>query len=636
MDKLKMHSPDLTQANIAKVRELFPGCVTEAANVDGSIRLTVDFDQLRQELSYNLVEGLQERYQLNWPGKAASLALSNAPTAKTLRPMIADSVNFDATCNIYIEGDNLDALKLLRETYLGSIKMIYIDPPYNTGNDFLYNDDFAETSEEYLKRSLQKDDEGNRLTVNKETNGKFHSDWLSRINARLRVARHLLTDDGLIFISIDDELANLKKLCDEVFGASNFIDIFSWQKTTTPPNLSKKTKKTCEYILCYQKRESGPLVGLRKDSVSSNGLMNQTNSVGTLTFPAHQTTTKLKDGAYKAGRYGTKSYEIDLLSDTEVNDGVFVAPVVLRGKFKWSQPYLNKALEDGVKLAIQTIAFSPSYEKAEYDPEKPWNLLNKASGVGTNENASDELDQLFSQNFSERLYPKPVSLLKYLIRTNMGDGDTLLDFYSGSATSAHALLEVNAEDGLQRRFIMVQLDEPVDENSFAAKSGFKTISDIGRERIRRAGKKILATKVNDSWDRDVGFRALRIDTSNMADVFYTPDVTNQGDLLAQVDSIKQDRTAEDLLFQVLVDWGVDLTLPIRRENVHGKTVFFVDENALIACFDTGVTEELVKELAGHEPVRVVFRDTGFVSDAVKINVEQIFHQLSPSTEVKAI
>jgi adenine-specific DNA-methyltransferase len=364
--------------------------------------------------------------------------------------------------------------------------------------------------------------------------------------------------------------------------------------------------------------------------------MNQTNSVGTLTFPAHQTTTKLKDGAYKAGRYGTKSYEIDLLSDTEVNDGVFVAPVVLRGKFKWSQPYLNKALEDGVKLAIQTIAFSPSYEKAEYDPEKPWNLLNKASGVGTNENASDELDQLFSQNFSERLYPKPVSLLKYLIRTNMGDGDTLLDFYSGSATSAHALLEVNAEDGLQRRFIMVQLDEPVDENSFAAKSGFKTISDIGRERIRRAGKKILATKVNDSWDRDVGFRALRIDTSNMADVFYTPDVTNQGDLLAQVDSIKQDRTAEDLLFQVLVDWGVDLTLPIRRENVHGKTVFFVDENALIACFDTGVTEELVKELAGHEPVRVVFRDTGFVSDAVKINVEQIFHQLSPSTEVKAI
>lgn len=637
MDKLKMHSPDLSQDNIAKIRELFPGCVTEARDeATGAVRLAVDFDQLRQELSDHIVEGPQERYRLDWPGKREALITANAPIAKSLRPKFGESVEFDKTENLFIEGDNLEILKLLKETYLGKIKMIYIDPPYNTGSDLLYMDDFSESTREYFQKTLQETPAGERMVANTEANGRFHSDWMSRIYSRLRVARLLLDDNGLIFVSIDDELANLKKIADEVFGENNFIDIFSWQKTTTPPNLSKKTKKSVEYILAYQKKESGPLVGLSKTSKSSNGLMNQTNPIGQLTFPAETTTTGLPDGRYTAGQYGTKSYMIELLEDTEVKAGRFTLPVKLRGKFKWSQPYLDSSIAAGTSVMIQTKAFSPSYEKSEYDPEKPWNIINKNFGVGTNENASDEVDALFVPNFSDKLYPKPASLLKYLIASNTGEGDIIMDFYAGSGTTGHAVMELSSQDGKNRRFILAQWPEEVDPASEAARSGFLNLAEIAKERLRRAGQKIFEGECHPDWNRDVGFRVLKVDTSNMKDVYYRPDELKQSDLLDMVDNVKEGRTAEDLLFQVLVDWGVDLTLPIRRETVQGKTVFFVDDNALVACFDRGITEDLVKELAGHEPLRVVFRDNGFVSDAVKINVEQIFRQLSPTTDVKSI
>ena len=637
MDKLKMHSPDLSQDNIAKIRALFPGCVTEAKDeATGAVRLAVDFDQLRQELSDHIVDGPQERYRLDWPGKREALITANAPIAKSLRPKLDESVEFESTENLFIEGDNLEILKLLKETYLGKIKMIYIDPPYNTGSDLLYMDDFSESTQEYFQKTLQETPAGERMVANTEANGRFHSDWMSRIYSRLRVARLLLDDNGLLFVSIDDELANLKKIADEVFGEKNFIDIFSWQKTTTPPNLSKKTKKSVEYILAYQKKESGPLVGLSKTSKSSNGLMNQTNPIGQLTFPAKTTTTGLPDGRYSAGQYGTKSYIIELLEDTEVKDGRFTLPVKLRGKFKWSQPYLDSSIAAGTSVMIQTKAFSPSYEKSEYDPEKPWNIINKNFGVGTNENASDEVDALFVPNFSDKLYPKPVSLLKYLIASNTGEGDIIMDFYAGSGTTGHAVMELSSQDGKNRRFILAQWPEEVDPASEAARNGFLNIAEIAKERIRRAGKKILKGECHPDWNRDVGFRVLKVDTSNMKDVYYRPDELKQSNLLDMVDNVKEGRTAEDLLFQVLVDWGVDLTLPIRRETVQGKTVFFVDDNALVACFDRGITEDLVKELAGHEPLRVVFRDNGFVSDAVKINVEQIFRQLSPTTDVKSI
>ena len=638
MEKLKMHSTNLTQDNIARIRDLFPGCVTEAKGEDGSVKLAVDFDQLRQELAESIVEGPQERYHLNWPGKREALLTANAPIAKTLRPCREEGVNFDSTKNLFIEGDNLEALKLLQETYLGKIKMIYIDPPYNTGNDYIYEDDFSESAREFLLRSNQKDEMGNHLVANTAANGRFHSDWLSMMYSRLRLARSLLRDDGLIFISIDDEIANLKKLCDEVFGEQNFIEIFSWQKTTTPSNLSKKTKKSCEYIIAYQKLNSGQLTGLSKRSKSSNGLMNQPNAIGVLIFPAGNTFTKLSDGIYQSGMYGTASYEIELLRDTEVKDGKFVRPVELRGRFKWSQRYLDEQIESGVKIYIQTSAFSPSYEKEEYAPEKPWNIINTDFGVGTNENAGDEVDLLFHKNFSEKLYPKPTSLLRYLINTNVGGDDCVLDFFAGSSTTAHAVMQLNAEDGGNRRFIMVQIPEACNGDSEAYKAGYETISEISKERIRRAGRNIIEGACHEGWSRDIGFRVLKIDTSSMADVYYASDALDKANLDLFVDNIKPDRTPEDLLFQVMLDWGVDLALPITRQSIQGKDVFFVDGNVLAACFDASgsIDEAFVKELAKQQPLRVVFRDAGYKNSAVKINVEQIFKLLSPATEVKCI
>ncbi|MFA5624072.1 MAG: site-specific DNA-methyltransferase [Bradymonadales bacterium] len=623
MEKMKMHSPNLTQENIARIRELFPGCVTEAQGEDGKLRLAVDFDQLRQELSESIVEGPQERYHLNWPGKREALLTANAPIAKTLRPCREESVDFDTTKNLFIEGDNLEALKLLQETYLGKVKMIYIDPPYNTGKDFIYEDDFSENSDEFLKRSNQKDEEGNRLVTNTDSNGRFHSDWLSMMYPRLKLARNLLRDDGVIFISIDDgEQANLKRACDEIFGERNFVANIVWQKKYATTNDVKGLSNLHDHIIVYQK----------------------TNLFNRLLLPrtAEQNKPYKNNDGDGRGLWRSDNLIVKSFSQSSVfpiinpNTGEkFLPPQgscwraskeTMQSWLKENRIYFGK---DG-KGAPQLKRYLQEVQDGRV-PSTWWTFQE----VGHNDEANKELKTLFASKAPFDT-PKPVRLIKQMQIISTCKDDLILDFFAGSSTTAHAVMQLNAEDGGNRKFIMVQIPEPCKEKSEAFKAGYKTIDEISKERIRRAGKKIIEGKCHEGWNKDIGFRVLKVDSSNMADVYYTPDAIEQGKLKFFTDNIKSDRKPEDLLFQVLLDWGVDLSLPIRKETIQGKTIFFVDENALVACFDTGVNEDLVKELARIKPLRVVFRDTGFDTDAVKINVEQIFKQMSPGTDVKSI
>ena len=621
-DKLKMHSPDLSQENIAKIRELFPGCVTEARDeTTGKLRLAVDFDHLRQELSDHIVEGPQERYRLDWPGKREALLAANAPIAKMLRPARDESVDFDSTQNLFIEGDNLDALKLLQKTFLGKVKIIYIDPPYNTGRDFIYEDNFSEHTDEFLRRSNQKDESGMRLVANTQANGRFHSDWLSMMYSRLRLALNLLTDNGVIFISIDDnEIHNLRCICDEVFGTNNFIANIIWHKMDSPKNSARHLSEDHDYILLYAKNA---------DIWRPRLLPRSAKMVQRYQNPDNDPRGPWLLGDLAARNYYSKGIYAITTPSGKVIDGPPAGSywrvskekfdeLVADNRIWWGQSGENRP---GIKKFLSEV-------KAGVVPQTYWPWKE----VGSTRNAKQELSRLMEASSGDSLFvtPKPVKLIGRIldIATEPNEEAVVLDFFAGSGSTAHAVLAKNSTDGGNRRWISVQLPEKVSEG--------KTISTLSQERIRRAGKKILDGECHPDWNRDVGFRVLKVDTSNMKDVYYRPDELKQSDLLDTVDNVKPDRTAEDLLFQVLVDWGVDLTLPIRRETLQGKTVFFVDDNALVACFDTGITEELVKELAGHEPLRVVFRDNGFVSDAVKINVEQIFRQLSPTTEVKSI
>jgi adenine-specific DNA-methyltransferase len=642
MEKMKMHSPNLTQENIARIRELFPGCVTEVQGEGSQLRLAVDFDQLRQELSESIVEGPQERYHLNWPGKREALLTANAPIAKTLRPCREESVGFDTTKNLFIEGDNLEALKLLQETYLGQVKMIYIDPPYNTGNDFIYEDDFAEDVEAYKLRSNQIDEEGNRLTHNTPTNGRFHSDWLSMMYARLKLARNLLTDDGVIFISIDDnEVTNLQRVCDEIFGGANFVA----QLTIIVKPEGRRYgffAKTHDYILVYCKNHEYAsmneilveglehphsddqggftLKGLRNRNVQAFNSTNRPN----LRYPFFVD----KQNPDANGFFKVSTIPLDGFVKVEAStvDG-------LKSVWRWSKEKSEKE-KDSLLAYEGNDGEIRIFQKERKLSQMAKTVLSDKEIISNK--GTRELQVLLGKGIFD--FPKPVALIKLITTIGSDEHSLILDFFSGSATTAHAVMQLNAEDGGNRKFIMVQLPEPCDEKSEAFKAGYRTIAEISKERIRRAGKKILEGECHEGWNKDIGFRVLKIDSSNLADVYYTPDAIAQGQLKIFTDNIKSDRKPEDLLFQVLLDWGVDLSLPIRKETIQGKTVFFVNEPPydLVACFDTGVNEELVKELARFEPLRVVFRDTGFVSDAVKINVEQIFKQMSPGTEVKSI
>ncbi|MDD5596466.1 MAG: site-specific DNA-methyltransferase [Victivallaceae bacterium] len=703
MEKLKMHSKNFTDENIAKIAELFPNCVTEVETTENTenkeYKKVIDFDLLKQELSDKIVDGPRERYRLDWPGKREALLAANAPIAKTLRPCREESVDFDNTQNLFIEGDNLDALKLLQENYLGKVKMIYIDPPYNTGNDFIYSDNFAESGEEYLLESGQKDEAGNRLIANTESNGRFHSDWLSMMYSRLKLARNLLKDDGVIFISIDEgEQANIKRLCDEIFGEENFVECICWNKRI--PKNDKGVGNIHEYILLYVKDSfTKPVFTMRKDGLDDiYELVEKLKKANVALNDAEKEIKKL----YKKNNYDRG---ITLYNAFDENYRLW-------GKINMSWPNANtfgptyevihpltgkpvKMPDRGWRWKEDTFNQSANCINGEYDDIKKLHDGSVMCGkiwFATDENTqpssityldevntfllrsilsfkSDggiEVENLF-EGKSYFSYPKPTQLLRVLFSSNKStEPEVFLDFFAGSATTAHAVMQLNAEDNGKRKFIMVQLPEECDEKSEAFKAGYKNIAEISKERIRRAGDKIkkeltakdtkedrkddlfsIAEKEKNFRDfsafrgsqkLDTGFRVLKIDSSNMRDVYYNPDAVDQDELGLHFDNIKDDRSDEDLLFQVLLDWGVDLTLPITKETISGREVFFVDGNALAACFvDNGkIDEDFCKELAKREPLRVVFRDAGFADDSAKINVEQIFKLLSPHTEVKSI
>ena len=656
---MKLHTPDLTAANVERIAALFPNCVTEATDETGKLKRAIDFDLLRQELSADLVEGPQERYRLDWPGKREALALANTPVALTLRPCREESVDFETTKNLYIEGDNLDALKLLQETYLGKVKMIYIDPPYNTGNDFIYDDNFSMTKEEFDGISGDRDVEGNRMfdaekwKQNSSNSGRFHSEWLSMVYPRLKLARNLLSDEGVIFISIDDnEVANLKKLCDEVFGEDNFVGSFKWNRVAKAPSLSESIRSKYELVLAYFKCDRFKFFG--KQSYNTQGpLWHLPNKRNELLFPSRS--IKVRE-SFKKGRYGG-TYDVELLDDLIEENGLNQHDVRIMAHSAWGQSKINEYSKSGQTFEIKkspTTVYTTLSSEDNYIA--PSDLITKEEcGVGTNTEASDALKKL-DIPFD---YPKPVSLITYLVNMVTRDDNSAIvfDFFSGSAVTAHAVMQLNAQDGGRRRHIMVQLPEPCDEKSEAFKAGYKTIAEIGKERIRRAGKNILAEwQAKQSKEKpaqgdlldpsslisdppsppDIGFRVLKIDSSNFADIHRTPDALDQKELALHTEHIKPERTPEDLLFQVLVDWGVDLALPITEEVLDGKRVFFVDGNALAACFDTGLTEELIKAIAARKPMRAVFRDESYGDDSTRINVGQLFKLLSPNTELKSL
>ncbi len=647
MNKLKMHSPDLTQANINKLAELFPDCLTETRGADGEVKRSIDFDLLRQELSTSIVEGPQERYQLNWPGKREALLTANAPIAKTLRPCREESVDFDTTQNLFIEGDNLDALKLLQETYLNKVKMIYIDPPYNTGNDFVYEDDFAEDSASYFERSNQKDEEGNRFVANTEANGRFHSDWLSMMYSRLKLARNLLREDGVIFISIDDnEGANLQRLCGEVFGDGNFIAQLAVQLNPRGRHLDKFIAKTHESIIIFGKNCDSPttMAGVEKegrmvdeyDRIDANGkyrllgLRNRNQAFNPTTRPKlyYPLYVRPKDG--KVSTQKTAEFSDEVFPDTP--DGVKTC-------WTWGT---KKVLDENDLLVAERSGQDWRIYRKDYlvgaDGQTATTLPKSlwTDKEITNDYGRKSVKDLFGKSVMD--FPKSPELLRKLIASGTNSTSIVLDFFAGSSTTAHAVMAQNADDGGKRVHIMVQMPQACDEGSDAFKAGFKTIAELSKQRLRLAGIAIKAANSGkaSAEDLDIGFRVLKIDSSNMKEVFYTPDAVSQDLLSDQVNNIREDRTAEDLLFQVLLDWGVDLALPITQETIAGKVVYFVDGNVLAACFEQGVSEDFVKLLAKREPLRVVFRDAGFASDSVKINVEQIFKLMSPSTEVKCI
>ncbi len=628
MEKLKMHTPDFTDKNIAKLAELFPNCVTESQDEKGNLKKSIDFDLLKQELSDVLVEERQERYRLDWPGKLQALLTANRPIAKTLRPCREESIDFDNTKNLFIEGDNLNTLKLLQETYLGKVKMIYIDPPYNTGNDFIYKDDFSENTQEYLVRSGQKNGNGERLVANTDSNGRFHSDWCSMMYSRLKVARNLLRDDGMIFVSIDDnELHNLRKVCDEVFGQSNFIGNIIWNSTKSVTNTALlSTSHT--YNLCYSKNKSFFIENRScfRFPESGEGFSNPDNDPrGSWKADPFQVGGVRPNQLYEIKNPKTgeifrpnngNSWKNDykkfqkLVKDNRIVFGVDGSAGPQRKRF------LNEALERG--RVAKTL----------------WDKID------TTTNATKNVKKLFN---GVKIFdsPKPISLLKNFIKLgDHGKNGIVMDFFSGSATTAHAVMQLNAEDGGKRKFIMVQLPEKCDKDSEAFKNGYKTIADIGRERIRRAGAKIKQDNPEAATELDIGFRSLKVDSSNMNDVYYTPEEYTQDLLSKMVDKFKEDRTFEDLLFQAMLDWGIPLDLSIKKEVIEGQEVFFVDENTMVACFAKNgeVTEDFCKKLISRTngPLKMVFRDQGFRDDSAKINTEQIFKMLAPHTEVRVI
>lgn len=656
MKKLKMHSADGVALNIERIGELFPNAVTEVVR-DGKVERAVDFEVLRQELSDVVVEGREERYQFTWPDKKKAILAANAPVPATLRPVVEESVGrggaaggFDSE-NLYIEGDNLEALKLLRETYLGKVKMIYIDPPYNTGNDFIYSDDFAEDKDEYMENSGQFDEEGNRMTPNLESNGRFHTDWLNMIYPRLKVAKDLLAVDGIIFISIDDnELENVMKICSDIFGRENYLASF--------PRVTKKAGKTTDaiaknhdYVLAYSKsclarfylpthtdegfkfsdefvQERGKYKlnqTLDYDSLQYSPSLDYPITIDNETFYPGQSYEKYLDR--QRGNHARADWAWRWSKDL-FDFGYSHGFIVIKKYDKYSRIY-TKTYQN-CKIIKKSEGFALDYSMRT----KAISTLEFTDNEYSNDNSKKNLTQIFETSVFD--YSKPVSLLKILSQYSTRESDIILDFFSGSATTAHAVMQLNAEDGGKRKFIMVQIPEACAENSEAFKAGYKNVCEIGKERIRRAGKKIREENPLTTQDLDIGFRCLRLDTSNMKDVYYRPDELGQAELDGLIDNVKDDRTPEDLLFQVMLELGAPLSAKIERKELGGREVFCVEDDYLLACFDSDVTDETAAAMAKMKPQYAVLRDGSMKSDSVAVNFEQIFRTYSPDTKLRVL
>lgn len=624
MTHLKMHSMNKIDGNVSKIAALFPNCVTETKDENGEIIHKIDFDMLKQELSNTLVDGREERYQFTWPDKKQAILTANAPINKSLRPCREESVDFDNTQNLYIEGDNLEVLKLLQETYLGKIKMIYIDPPYNTGNDFVYEDDFAQDAAGYIANSGQTDEEGNRLVANTESNGRFHTDWLNMMYPRLKLARDLLSDDGVIFISIDDnEVDNLKKVCDEVFGESNFVAILNWRRSGGRQD-SKYYAIIHEYILCYAKDISNFEAG---EEIKTGEVFSKYDEEKKRFYK----TQLLR----KWGSNSLRENRPNLYYPIKAPDGTDVYPTIyeedkssalefveIQGRWRWGASNLANAQKEG-RIEFQKNKWGKwiAYEKIFAPLEGEENTKKYTTWIDDVGNGTGVIKKLFGKVCFD--YSKSPELIsRFLKMANLEADDIVLDFFSGSATTAHAVMKLNAEDGGNRKFIMVQLPELCDEKSEAYKAGYKNICEIGKERIRRAGKKIKEETGENGNGLDIGFRVLKCDTTNMEDVYYTPDHFDKNDLFKS--NIKLDRTPEDLLFQVMLDLGIMLSSKIETKEIGGKTVFYVEGNYLVACFAENVDEKTITEIAKEKPYYFVMRDASMANDSVATNFEQIF------------
>lgn len=699
MDKMKFETPDMAQMNVEKIAALFPNCVTESKAKDGKLKKAVNFDALKQMLGESVAEG-DESYEFTWVGKRDAMVEAAKPIRKTLRPCVEESKNFDTTDNLYIEGDNLEALKLLQEGYLGKVKMIYIDPPYNTGNDFIYKDDFRMDSAKYAEESGAVDDEGNRMVQNSDSNGRFHSDWCSMIYSRLLLARNLLTDDGVIFISIDDnEVDNLQKIADEVFGESNFINIVSVNMKNiagaSGGGEDKRLKKNCEYILLYANNYHllHPFAGIYAytemhkvlEDYRKEGKSWHYNSVLVDPGEKEYACSTIDGDGNEIKIFKRPSAKIKSINQIVSEEGLNEKQVFEKyGEKIFEAKDAQSSIRSRVISAKENNNIVDDIVSIEYVPRSGKNkgqiyeqfykgdkcrlfawlkdisevidgILYKKDAQGTYWDLTSYLNNLSKEG--DVVFPngkKPVELLKRLLTMQSDKDSIVLDFFSGSATTAHAVMQLNAEDGGHRKFIMVQLPEKCDVNSEAAKAGYKNICEIGKERIRRAGDKILAeqqAKEKSAADKtdlfasdkpaaakplDIGFRVLKIDDSNMKDVYYSAGEISQQDLVEQISNIKDGRTDMDLLFGCLVDWGVPLSLPIKTETIENLQVYNVNDGDLVACFANDIPEAAIRQIAAAKPLRAVFRDSSFKSDSAKINVTEIFKTISPNTTVKVV
>lgn len=620
MDKMRMQTVNKADENYKKLAELFPNAVTETIDpTTGEVVRAIDKDVLMQEINTKVVEGNEERYQFTWPDKKKSVLLANAPINKTLRPCREESVDFDHTENLYIEGDNLEVLKLLQETYLGKIKMIYIDPPYNTGNDFVYEDDFAQSTEEYLDNSGQFDEEGNRLVKNLDSNGRFHTDWLNMLYPRLKLAKDLLSDEGFIFISIgEEEIENLYKVCDAIFGDGMHLGTFIWKRRQMVDSRSKTgVSEDHEYLLCFAKHFGNRIRGQKTDMSKYSNPDND---------PRGDWMSADMTGLATASQRPNLHYDLE-----NPESGItYKCPPT---GWRYERKRMMKLIENGEVIFPKSKDGRPRRKKFVRDLQSRYAGLSTVLNTVFNTQATREVKALFDgEDYFD--FPKPVDYIKLIVEQGMKEEDIVLDFFSGSATTAHAVMQLNAEDGGKRKFIMVQLPEKTDEKSEAYKAGYQNICEIGKERIRRAARKIA--EENPEAQFDGGFRVLKCDNSNMKDVYYQSSEYEPSLFSSLEDNIKEDRTPEDLLFQVMLDLGVLLSGKIEETTIAGKKIFNVEDNYLIACFDDNVTDEVITEIAKQQPYYFVMRDSSMASDSVATNFEQIFATYSPSTERRVL